>query len=66
MARVALIGPDVRAALFDLAALSVRVHVRRGVVEVVWSGIDRGHGAEMMPDAALAIALGIRAAIERA
>jgi hypothetical protein len=65
-ATAAVIGPDVRRAFADLAPFAPQLFVRRGVAELHWRSGWSAHPESLMPDAAFAILLGIRAAIERA
>lgn len=61
-----VIGPDVRAAFLALGRLEPQLFVRRGVAELQWKTYGTLDPPTLMPDAAFAILLGIRAAIERA
>lgn len=61
-----LLTEDVRAALHQLAPWNVALVVANGVAEVSWEAAFRGNGFELLHDAAFAVVLGIRAAIERA
>lgn len=63
---VALLSSDVIGALLELRAFAPRLHVRRGIAELVWGDSYTGHTAPPMPDRAIAVVLGIRAVIERA
>lgn len=65
-ASAAVIGGDVRAALLTLAPLAPQLFVRHGVAEVQWRCLGAADPASLLPDAAFAVLLGIRAAIERA
>ena len=65
-ATAALVGPDVRAAFLTLAPLQPQLYVRRGVAELQWKSFGAHEPASILPDAAFAILLGLRAAIERA
>ena len=61
-----VIGPDVRAAFMTLATAEPQLYVRQGVAELQWRAAWSSHPETLLPDAAFAILLGIRAAIERA
>lgn len=63
---VLLLTPDVTAAMRALEAWSPRLDVRGGLAQVSWSGTFRDRGEDLLPDAAFAAAMGVRAAIERA
>lgn len=63
---VLLLTPDVTAALTALEAWNATLVVRKGIAEVTWEAPFRGIGFELLHDAAFAVVLGIRAAIERA
>lgn len=65
-ATAAIIGPDVRAAFMTLAPLEPQLFIRRGIAELQWKSLGGTDPASMLPDAAFAVLLGIRAAIERA
>jgi hypothetical protein len=63
---VLLLTSDVRDALRELRRWEGALVVKNGIAEVSWSGAFRGTGFDLLPDAAFSVALGIRAAIERA
>jgi hypothetical protein len=65
-AALGLLAPDVVAGLLALASFKPSLRVSRGVVELAWSGRDRARAADLLPEDAIGIALGLRAAIERA
>lgn len=61
-----VIGSDVRAAFITLASAEPQLFVRHGVAELQWRAAWASYPETLLPDAAFAILLGIRAAIERA
>jgi hypothetical protein len=61
-----VIGSDVRAALLTLAPCQPQLFVRRGIAELQWRSAWAPRPETLLPDAAFAVLLGIRAAIERA
>jgi hypothetical protein len=65
-ATAAIIGADVRQALLALAPFEPQLFVRRGVAELQWKCFGTHDPSSLLPDAAFAVLLGIRAAIERA
>ena len=65
-ATAGIIGSDVRAALLALTPLQPQLFVRRGVAELQWKSCGTLDPPSLLPDAAFAVLLGIRAAIERA
>jgi hypothetical protein len=62
----ALLSADVVQSLLELEHLEPRLAVKRGIAELVWGATYDAHSEPLMPDAALAVVLGIRAVIERA
>jgi hypothetical protein len=60
-----MLTPAVAEALVALAPWDVALRVARGVVDLAWSG-QRATEKDLVPDAALAVMLGVRAAVERA
>jgi len=65
-ASIALLAPDVITGLLALVPQRPSLHVSRGVVELAWSARDRMYAPDLLREEALAIVLGVRAAIERA
>lgn len=65
-ASAAVIGPDVRDGFIALGNLQPQLFVRRGVAELQWKCWGTMDPDSLLPDGALAVLLGIRAAIERA
>jgi hypothetical protein len=65
-AALALLGPDIVAGLLALVPFKPSLRVSRGVAELAWTGRDRAYASDLLPDDALIVVLGIRAAIERA
>ena len=63
---VLLLTADVRTGLRALQPWDVSLVVKNGIAEVMWTGAFGGKGFELLHDAAFAVVLGIRAAIERA
>jgi hypothetical protein len=63
---VLLLSRDVTAAMCQLEPWGVGLVVRNGIADVTWEATFRGVGFELLHDAAFAVVLGIRAAIERA
>lgn len=63
---VLLLTPDVTAGMRALRDWNASLVVKKRLAELTWGGTFRGHGAELLHDAAFAVLLGIRAAIERA
>jgi hypothetical protein len=61
-----LLTSDVVAALLDMRRLNPHLEVRRGIAELMWSDGYSSFSEPLMPNQAIAIMLGIRAAIERA
>ena len=61
-----LLTRDVTAALRHLEPWNVGLSVKNGLAEILWGGDFRGQGADLLHDAAFAVLLGVRAAIERA
>lgn len=62
----ALLTSDVVAALLEMRRLHPHLEVRRGIAELTWSDGYGSFAAPLMPDQAIAVMLGVRAAIERA
>jgi hypothetical protein len=65
-AAAALLTTDVTGALLRMEELGPRVVVKRGLLEIAWGQSYASFAEPLMPDDAIAVALGIRAAIERA
>ena len=65
-ATAAVVGPDVRDAFRSIAAAEPQLVVHHGVAELQWRAAWSSFPETLLPDAAFAILLGIRAAIERA
>lgn len=66
-AALPLLTPDVKASLLALLPADPRLTIGRGLVELSWGAADlTGSSTDLLPDAALTIALEVRGAIERA
>jgi hypothetical protein len=63
---VGMLTSDVVAALLDMRRMGPHLEVRRGIAELTWSDGYNSFAEPLMPNQAIAIMLGIRAAIERA
>lgn len=66
-AALALLMPDVRHALLamDKASLDPKLVVRMGIVDLHFGKTSNNNPLEIMPDEAIAVVLGVRAAVER-
>jgi len=63
---VGLLTEDVARALVDLRGMRPVLDVRRGIAELSWGESYASFADPLLPDQAIAVMLGVRAAIERA
>jgi hypothetical protein len=61
-----VLAPDVVRSLLSMLSLGPRLEIDRGIATLTWGAYYNGREDDLMPDAALAVVLGLRAAFERA